>query len=43
MLQIVVWKKKASELSEVIEADVVPSNYGGKERPMEELEGKFKV
>lgn len=40
MLQIVIWKKKSSELSEAIEAEVVPSNYGGKEKPIEELQGK---
>ncbi|KAK7580462.1 hypothetical protein V9T40_001091 [Parthenolecanium corni] len=40
--RIVIWKKKSSELSEAIEAEVVPSNYGGKEKPIEELQELWK-
>ncbi|KAK7580467.1 hypothetical protein V9T40_001096 [Parthenolecanium corni] len=37
----VVWKKKAKDLAEVIDEEVLPAIYGGTEKPFEDLRDQF--
>lgn len=38
---MIIWKKKPEDLAEVLPKEILPVNYGGTERPLEELRGKL--